>query len=167
MSACGEPAQSMQKITPFLWFDSNAEAAVKFYTSIFKSSKILNVVRYSKGAPGPEGAVMTIRFRILGMEFTALNGGPAFQFNSSVSFVVNCETQEEVDFYWRKLSAGGKKIQCGWLEDKYGISWQVVPTVLFKLIGDKDPDKAARVTQAMLKMVKLDIKRLQAAHAKT
>ena len=156
----------MQKITPFLWFDNKAEAAVKFYTSIFKGSKILETARYPKGSPGPAGSVMTVKFRLLGQEFIALNGGPVFKFTSAISFVVNCETQKEIDYYWKKLSAGGKKVQCGWLEDKYGLSWQIVPTMIGDLFNDKDPERSARVMKAMLGMVKLDIKRLQRAYGK-
>lgn len=158
----------MQAITPFLWFDHRAEQAARFYVSVFKKSKILDVARYPEGGPGPAGAVMTVRFRLLGQEFTALNGGPVYKITPAVSFVVNCATQKEVDYYWRRLSAGGKKIQCGWLEDKFGVSWQIVPTQLIELCSDKDPAKAQRVFQAMLKMVKLDIAGLKrAANAKT
>ena len=158
----------MQKITPFLWFDDNAEEAVKFYTSIFKKSKKGKVARYSKTEPNPSqlplGSVMTVEFEIEGQEFVALNGGPIFKFNESISFVVNCKTQAEVDYYWKKLTAGGgKEVQCGWLRDKYGVSWQIVPTVLNELMASKDEAQADRVMRAMLKMVKLDIKKLQAA----
>jgi predicted 3-demethylubiquinone-9 3-methyltransferase (glyoxalase superfamily) len=157
----------MQKITPFLWFDDNAEEAVKFYTSIFKNSKIGKIARYDKAgekaAGRPAGSVMTIEFQLDGQEFVALNGGPHFKFTEAISFVVNCETQEEVDYYWEKLSAGGKEVQCGWLKDKYGLSWQIVPTVLGELLSDKDAAKAQRVMDAMLKMVKLDIKKLKQA----
>ncbi len=153
----------MQKITPFLWFNDNAEQAVKFYTSIFKKSKVLKVARYGDAGPGPKGSVMTIEFQIEGQEFIALNGGPHFKFNEAVSFVVNCKTQAEVDRYWKKLSAGGKEVQCGWLKDKFGVSWQIVPTVLGELMSSKDSAKSRRVMQAMLKMVKLDIKKLKDA----
>jgi predicted 3-demethylubiquinone-9 3-methyltransferase (glyoxalase superfamily) len=153
----------MQKITPFLWFDGQAEEAAKFYTSIFRNSKIESVARFPEGSPAPAGMVMTVAFRLDGQEFVALNGGPNFKFNEAISFVVNCETQEEVDEFWEKLSAGGKEVQCGWLQDKYGVSWQIVPTILFKLLQDRDPEKSKRVMQAMLQMVKLDIKRLQEA----
>jgi len=156
-----------QSITPFLWFDKQAEQAVKFYTSVFKGSKILGIARFTKGSPGKPGSVMTVRFRILGQEFTALNGGPEFRFTPAISFVVHCRTQKEVDTYWRKLSAGGKKVQCGWLEDKYGMSWQIVPDVLIDLLAGKDPVKAERVMKAMMAMVKLDIKRLRRAAAKS
>jgi predicted 3-demethylubiquinone-9 3-methyltransferase (glyoxalase superfamily) len=157
----------MQKITPFLWFDDNAEEAVKFYTSIIKNSKIGKIARYDeageKAAGRPAGSVMTVEFQLEGQEFVALNGGPHFKFTEAISFVVNCETQEEVDYYWEKLSHGGKEVQCGWLKDKYGLSWQIVPTVLGELLSDKDAAKAQRVMQAMLKMVKLDIKKLKQA----
>lgn len=155
------------KITPFLWFNDNAEEAVKFYTSIFKNSKIGKIARYDeageKAAGRPAGSVMTVEFQIEGQEFVALNGGPIFKFTEAISFVVNCETQEEVDYYWEKLSQGGKEVQCGWLKDKYGLSWQIVPTVLGELLSDKDAAKAQRVMQAMLKMVKLDIEKLKQA----
>jgi len=157
----------MQKITPFLWFNDNAEEAVKFYTSIFKNSKIGKIARYGeegeKIAGRPKGSVMTVEFQLEGQQFIALNGGPIFKFTEAISFVVNCETQEEVDYYWEKLSAGGKEVQCGWLKDKHGLSWQIVPTVLGELLSDKDAAKSHRVMQAMLKMVKLDIKKLKQA----
>jgi Uncharacterized protein conserved in bacteria len=157
----------MQKITPFLWFNDNAEEAVKFYTSIFKKSKIGKIARYDeageKVAGRPAGSVMTIEFELEGQDFIALNGGPHFKFNEAVSFVVSCKTQTEVDYYWNKLSAGGKEVQCGWLKDKFGLSWQVVPTILGELMSDKDPVKSQRVMEAMLKMVKLDIKKLKDA----
>jgi predicted 3-demethylubiquinone-9 3-methyltransferase (glyoxalase superfamily) len=157
----------MQKITPFLWFNDNAEEAVKFYTSVFKNSNIGKIARYDqageKASGRPAGSVMTVEFQLEGQEFVALNGGPMFKFTEAISFVVNCETQEEVDYYWEKLSAGGKEVQCGWLKDKFGLSWQIVPTVLGELLSDKDAAKAQRVMQAMLKMVKLDIKKLKQA----
>jgi predicted 3-demethylubiquinone-9 3-methyltransferase (glyoxalase superfamily) len=153
----------MQKITPFLWFDYQAEEAVKFYTSTFRNSKIKKIARYTKVGPGPEGSVMTVEFTLNGQDFVALNGGPNFKFTEAISLVVNCETQAEVDRYWKKLSAGGKKVACGWLKDKYGLSWQITPTMLTKLIADKDSDKVNRVMAAMMKMVKLDIKKLKAA----
>jgi predicted 3-demethylubiquinone-9 3-methyltransferase (glyoxalase superfamily) len=157
----------MQKITPFLWFNDNAEEAVKFYTSVFKNSKIGKVARYDeageKASGRPAGSVMTVEFQLEGQEFVALNGGPMFKFTEAISFVVNCETQEEVDYYWEKLSAGGKEVQCGWLKDKFGLSWQIVPTVLGELLSDKDAAKAQRAMEAMLKMVKLDIKKLKQA----
>ena len=157
----------MQRITPFLWFNDAAEEAVRFYTSIFNKSKIGKIARYdgagAKASGRPAGSVMTIEFQLEGQEFVALNGGPHFKFNEAVSFVVNCETQAEVDRYWSRLSAGGKEAQCGWLKDKYGVSWQVVPTILGELLSNKDAAKARRVMQAMLKMVKLDIKKLKQA----
>ena len=154
----------MQKITPFLWFDANAEEAVGFYTSIFRDSKVLDTARYGDAGPGPKGSVMTIRFVLNGQEFIALNGGPHFKFNEAISFVVNCETQQEVDDYWAKLTAGGKEVQCGWLTDKYGLSWQITPTILGRLMADKDPEKSNRVMQAMLKMIKIDIEDLKRAY---
>jgi predicted 3-demethylubiquinone-9 3-methyltransferase (glyoxalase superfamily) len=154
----------MQKITPFLWFDNNAEEAVNFYTSIFKNSRIGSVSRYGEGGPGPQGTVMTATFEINGQEFIALNGGPLFKFTEAVSFFVNCETQDEVDELWDKLSAGGKKDRCGWLKDKYGLSWQIIPTALMKLMSDPDPEKSKAVMQAMLKMDKIVIADLQNAY---
>jgi len=154
----------MPKITPFLWFDNSAEQAAQFYTSIFRNSKILQTSRYPEGAPGPKGSVMTMKFELNGQEFIALNGGPHFKFNEAISFEVNCETQKEIDEYWEKLtSGGGKEVQCGWLKDKYGLSWQIVPAALGQLMADKDPKKAKRVMQAMMKMVKLDIEALKKA----
>ncbi len=157
----------MQKITPFLWFNNNAEEAVKFYISIFKNSKIRKIARYGeegeKVSGQPKGSVMTIEFQLEGQKFIALNGGPHFKFTEAISFVVSCQTQAEVDKYWRKLSAGGKEVQCGWLKDKYGLSWQIVPAILGELLSDKDAAKSHRVMQAMLKMVKLDIKKLKQA----
>jgi predicted 3-demethylubiquinone-9 3-methyltransferase (glyoxalase superfamily) len=155
----------MQKITPFLWFDNNAEEAVQFYTSIFKDSKILGTSRHGDAGPGPKGTVMTMKFELNGQEFIALNGGPHFKFTEAISFVVNCETQKEIDEYWAKLTAGGKEVQCGWLTDKYGLSWQIVPTVLGQLMQDKDPEKVKNVTQAFMKMVKMDIEALKRAAA--
>ena len=155
----------MQKITPFLWFDNNAEEAVQFYTSIFKDSKILGTSRYGDAGPGPKGTVMTMKFELNGQEFIALNGGPHFKFTEAISFVVNCETQKEIDEYWAKLTAGGKEVQCGWLTDKFGLSWQIVPTVLGQLMQDKDPEKVKNVTQAFMKMVKMDIEALKRAAA--
>lgn len=155
----------MPKPHPFLWFDDQAEEAANFYVSIFPNSKILAASRYGEAGPGPKGQVMTIRFELDGQTFTALNGGPHFQFNEAVSFVIDCADQAEVDHYWDRLVDGGTPSQCGWLKDRYGLSWQVVPTVLYELIGDADPAKAQRATQAMLKMVKLDIAALKAAHA--
>ncbi len=153
-----------QKITPFLWFDKQAEEAAQFYVSIFKNSKILHVSRYGDAGPGPKGSVMVVNFQLAGQEFTALNGGPLFKFSEAFSFVVNCENQQEVDEYWGKLtSGGGQESQCGWLKDKFGFSWQIVPTALGKLMSDKDPQKANRVMEALLKMKKLDIATLEAA----
>src|SRR6185436_11078309 len=153
----------MRKITPFLWFDNQAEEAVKFYTSIFKNSRIGKIARYGDTGPGPKGTVMTVEFQLEGQEFVALNGGPHFKFTEAISFVVNCKTQAEVDKFWKKLSAGGKKVQCGWLKDKYGLSWQIVPTVLGELVSSKDAAKSQHVMEAMLKMDKLDIKKLKQA----
>jgi predicted 3-demethylubiquinone-9 3-methyltransferase (glyoxalase superfamily) len=153
-----------QKITPFLWFDKQAEEAAQFYVSIFKNSKILNVSRYGDAGPGPKGSVMVVNFQIAGQEFTALNGGPLFKFSEAFSFVVNCENQQEVDEYWSKLtSGGGQESQCGWLKDKFGFSWQIVPTALAKLMSDKEPAKASRVMQALLQMKKIDIATLEEA----
>jgi predicted 3-demethylubiquinone-9 3-methyltransferase (glyoxalase superfamily) len=154
----------MQTITPFLWFDGKAEEAANFYTSIFKNSKIGKVTRYPEGTPGPAGTVMTVTFEINGQEFMALNGGPQFKFTEAVSFVVNCQTQEEVDEYWKKLSAGGKEIQCGWLKDKYGLSWQIVPTALGEMLQGADPETSKRVMHALMQMVKIDIKVLKQAY---
>ena len=148
----------MQKIVPFLWFDGKAEEAARFYVSVFKNSKIVKVM------PGPQGTAMGVTFQLEGQEFYALNGGPQFKFTPAISLFVNCETQQEVDELWKKLSASGSDEQCGWLKDKYGLSWQIIPTVLGKLLGDKDPAKANRVMQAMLKMKKIDIKGLQEAY---
>ena len=154
----------MQKIIPFLWFDDQAEEAVKFYTSIFKNSKVGRISRYSGAGPGPRGKVMTVTFQLEGQEFTALNGGPEFPFTEAISFFVNCQTQEEVDYFWEKLSEGGEKGQCGWLKDKFGVSWQIVPTLLLELIDDPDAEKASRVTKAMLQMTRLDIRELKRAY---
>ena len=156
----------MQKITPFLWFNDNAEEAARFYVSVFKEGKIVSVTRYTAGSPAPAGSVMTVEFKLRGQKFVALNGGPLFKFTEAVSFVVNCKTQREVDYYWKKLSAGGQEIQCGWLKDKYGLSWQIVPTVLVDLCKGKDRAKTTRVIQAMMQMTKLDIKGLKKAAAK-
>jgi predicted 3-demethylubiquinone-9 3-methyltransferase (glyoxalase superfamily) len=154
----------MQKITPFLWFDGKAEEAMNFYVSIFKNAKIVGVTRYGEAGPGPKGTVMTAKFELDGQEFVALNGGPQFTFTEAISFVVNCATQQEVDEFWEKLSEGGEKSRCGWLKDKYGLSWQVVPTVLVEMIQDKDAEKSKRVMQAMLQMDKLDINTLKQAY---
>jgi len=160
----------MQKITPFLWFDHQAEEAANFYTSVFKNSKVGKILRYdeatAKAAGGPVGSVLTIEFEIEGQKFTALNGGPQFKFNESVSFVVDCKTQEEVDYFWEKLTAGGgQESECGWLKDKFGLSWQVTPTVLIDMLNDKDPKKAGRVMKAMMQMQKIEINKLKAAYA--
>jgi predicted 3-demethylubiquinone-9 3-methyltransferase (glyoxalase superfamily) len=155
----------MQKITPFLWFDGKAEEAMNFYVSIFKNSKVLGISRYGDAGPGPKGAVMTAAFELDGQKFVALNGGPQFTFTPAISFVVNCETQAEVDRFWEKLSAGGKPNRCGWLTDRYGVSWQIVPTILPQLLTGDDPAKAQRVMQAMMQMDKLDIAGLQSAAA--
>jgi predicted 3-demethylubiquinone-9 3-methyltransferase (glyoxalase superfamily) len=160
---------STQKITPFLWFDSQAEEAVSFYTSIFKHSRIVTTTRYGpEGAEAsgrPKGTVMTMAFQLDGQEFVALNGGPHFKFTEAISFVVNCESQDEVDYYWEKLSGGGdeKAQQCGWLKDKYGVSWQIVPKVLVELLSDPEPEQSRRVMKAMLKMKKIDIATLKQA----
>ncbi len=149
----------MQKITPFLWFDNQAEEAMNFYVSVFKNSKIVNTM------PGPDGKVMTGTFELEGVEFMALNAGPHFKFTEAISFFVKCATQEEVDYYWNKLTSdGGEESQCGWLKDKYGVSWQIIPNALGELLGDKDPQKAGRVMQAMLKMKKIDIAKLKQAY---
>ena len=154
----------MTKITPFLWFNHNAEEAANFYVSVFKNSKVLGVTRYGDAGPGPAGTVMVVAFQLDGQEFTAINGGPQFKFTEAISFVVNCKTQQEVDEYWEKLSAGGEKSRCGWLKDKFGLSWQVVPTALEEMLQDKDAAKANRVMQAMLQMDKIDIARLRQAY---
>ena len=154
----------MQKITPFLWFDGKAEEAANFYTSIFKNSKVGRIRRYGEAGPGAKGSAMSATFELEGQEFIALNGGPQFTFSPAISFFVNCETQEEVDEFWDKLSEGGKKNRCGWLQDKFGVSWQIVPTALGKLLGDPDPEKSSRVMKAMLQMEKLDIRGLQEAY---
>ncbi len=153
-----------QKITPFLWFDNQAEEAANFYVSIFKNSKVVNITHYGEVGPGPKGSVMTVTFQLYGQEFVALNGGPQFKFTEAISFVVNCETQEEVDELWEKLSEGGEKGQCGWLKDKYGVSWQIVPTVLGEMLNDPDPVKSQRVMHAMLQMRKIDIGKLKQAY---
>ena len=153
----------MQKITPFLWFNGNAEEAMNFYTSIFHNSKIVRVTRYGEGGPFPKGTVMTGTFQIEGQEFYVLNGGPQFSFSEAISFFVKCETQEEIDNLWEKLSQGGRKSRCGWLKDKFGLSWQIIPSALGKMLGDPDPFKANRVMQAMLQMDKIDIARLRQA----
>lgn len=158
----------MQKITPFLWFDDKAEEAVNLYVSIFKNSKVVSISRYGEeGAEAsgrPKGTVMTVTFQLEGQEFIALNGGPHFKFTEAISFLVNCETQEEIDQLWEKLSEGGEKGQCGWLKDKFGLSWQIAPRILGEMVQDKDPEKSKRVMKAMLQMKKIDIKTLQEAY---
>ena len=154
----------MQKIVPFLWFDGNAEEAMNFYVSVFKNSKVLSVTRYGEAGPGPKGTVMSCTFQLEGQDFYALNGGPQFKFTPAISLFVNCETQQEIDVLWKRLSAGGREDQCGWLQDKYGLSWQIIPTALGRMLGDKDAKKATAAMKAMLQMKKLDIKGLQQAH---
>lgn len=154
----------MPKITPFLWFDDQAEEAAQFYVSVFPNSKIGNVSRYGDAGPGPKGSAMTVSFELDGQAFTALNGGPVFKFSEAISFFVNCESQAEVDHYWDALCEGGQPGQCAWLKDRFGVSWQIVPTALPRLIGGPDPVKANRAMQAMLKMTKIDIAKLQAAY---
>jgi predicted 3-demethylubiquinone-9 3-methyltransferase (glyoxalase superfamily) len=154
----------MQKITPFLWYDGKAEEAMTFYTAIFKNSKIGSIMRYGAAGPGPKGAVMSATFELEGQEFIALNGGPQFTFTPAISFFVNCDTQDEVDELWEKLSQGGEKLRCGWLKDKFGVSWQIIPSALGKMLQDKDSEKSARVMQAMMQMNKIDIKTLQQAY---
>ena len=154
----------MQKITPFLWYDNNAEEAVNQYISIFRNSKITNIARYGEAGPGPKGSVMTIEFQLEGQDFIALNGGPMFKFTEAISLSVDCKTQQEVDELWEKLSAGGQPGQCGWLKDKYGLSWQIVPSILIEMLQDKDAEKSKRVMQAMLQMSKIDIAALKRAY---
>ena len=158
----------MQKITPFLWFDNKAEEAAKFYVSIFKNSKIVSITPYGEAGAAatgkPKGTVMIVTFQLDGQEFVAINGGPVFTFSPAISLVVNCKTQEEVDWFWEKLSEGGEKEQCGWLKDRYGVSWQIVPTLLSEMLQDKDSKKSERVMKAMLQMNKIDIKVLQQAY---
>ena len=158
----------MQNITPFLWYDDNAEEAANFYVSVFKNSRVLKVTRYgsgaAQGAGRPEGSVMTVEFELNGQKFVGLNGGPLFKFTEAVSFAVNCDNQEEIDYFWEKLTAdGGAEVQCGWLKDKYGLSWQIVPTALGELVQNKDPEKADRVMKALMQMKKLDIAELEKA----
>ena len=154
----------MQKITPFLWYDNNAEEAVNLYLSVFKNSKITKVARYGDAGPGPKGSVMTIAFQLEGQDFIALNGGPMFKFTEAISLSVDCKTQQEVDELWDKLSAGGQPGQCGWLKDKFGLSWQVVPSILVEMLQDKDAEKSKSVMQAMMQMRKIDIARLRQAY---
>ena len=153
----------MQKITPFLWFETQAEEAARFYTSVFPNSRILNTARYGDAGPGPKGSVMTVEFELDGQRMIALNGGPQFKFTEAISLSVDCKDQEEVDHYWSRLSQGGRESMCGWLKDRYGLSWQVNPTILGKMLSDPDPKKARRVMEAMLKMQKIDIAALEAA----
>jgi predicted 3-demethylubiquinone-9 3-methyltransferase (glyoxalase superfamily) len=155
----------MPKLTPCLWFDTESEQAATFYTSVFKNSRILSVERYGEAGPRPAGSVMTVSFELDGHEFVALNGGPEFTFNESVSFMVDCGSQEEVDYYWERLSEGGEESQCGWLKDKYGVSWQVIPSVLQELLTDSNPAKAQAAMKAMLQMGKIDIEILKRAAA--
>ena len=154
----------MQKITPFLWFDGKAEEAVNFYVSIFKNSRVGTITRYGDAGPGPKGTVMIATFQLEGQDFIALNGGPQYTFTPAISLFVDCKTQEEVDDLWNKLSEGGKTDRCGWLRDKYGLSWQIIPSTLRELMGDKDPEKSKRVMKAMLQMTKIDIQGLQQAY---
>ena len=158
----------MQKITPFLWFDDNAEEAVNFYVSVFRNSRVVGVSRYgeagSKSSGRPKGSVMTVAFELEGQPFVALNGGPAFAFTPAISLVVNCETQKEIDELWEKLTDGGEEVECGWLKDRYGVSWQIVPAAIWEIIADPDPERADRVMQAVIRMKKLDIEGLKRAY---
>lgn len=154
----------MQKITPFLWFDGKAQEAANFYVSIFKNSKIVSITRSGEAGPGPQGAVMSATFQLDGQQFIALNGGPQYTFSPAISFFVNCETQEEVDELWAKLSEGGEKQRCGWLKDKYGVSWQIIPSALGKMLQDRDIGRSNKVMSAMLQMDKIDIKKLRQAY---
>lgn len=154
----------MQKITPYLWFEDQAEEAASFYTSIFKNSKINEISRYGEGGPGPAGSVMLVSFELDGQQFIALNGGPQFQFTEAISFVINCESQEEVDYMWDRLTEGGEESMCGWLKDRYGISWQVVPTALPELLNAPDPEAQQRVMEVFLKMSKIDLPTLRLAY---
>ena len=153
----------MPKITPFLWFDGNAEEAMNFYASIFKDAKIGNISRYGEGGPGPKGSVISATFELEGQTFMALNAGPQYKFTEAISFFVSCESQDEVDYFWAKLSEGGEESRCGWLKDRYGLSWQIIPTALGRMLGDKDPVRARNALQAMLGMRKIDIAGLQRA----
>lgn len=154
----------MQKITPFLWFDGKAEEAANFYVSIFKNSKILNIARFGEAGPGPKGSAMVVSFQIEGQKFSALNGGPQYTFSPAISFLVDCETQAEVDELWTKLTAGGKEVQCGWLTDKFGVSWQIIPRAFMEMMQDKDPVRSQRVFKAMMQMIKIDIETLKRAY---
>ena len=153
-----------QRITPMLWYDGKAEEAANFYCAIFENSRVTKVSRYGESGPGPKGSVMVAEFEIEGQKFTALNAGPQFKFNESVSFVISCQSQDEVDYYWDRLSAGGKEVQCGWLQDRFGLSWQVTPSILPRLLQDPDPAKSQRVMKAMLQMIKIDIAGLERAY---
>ena len=153
-----------QKITPFLWFDGNAEEAAKFYVSVFKNAKVLTTARYGEAGPGPKGSVMTVVFELDGQQFIALNGGPHFKFTEAISFTIDCKDQAEVDYYWDKLSAGGQQQPCGWLKDRFGLSWQVVPSALDEMMSDPDPVRSSRVMQAMLQMKKMDLGALRRAY---
>ncbi len=157
----------MQKITPYLWFNDQAEEAAKFYTSLFKNSRITDVQRYPPGSPGEPGKVMIVAFELEGQPFVALNGGPQYKFTEAISFYVNCETQEEVDRLWDELTAGGEPGPCGWLKDRYGVSWQIIPKALPQLLGDPDPVRAERVMKAMLQMSKIDVRGLERAYAQS
>jgi predicted 3-demethylubiquinone-9 3-methyltransferase (glyoxalase superfamily) len=154
----------MKGITPFLWFDNNAQEAVDFYCSIFKDSRIIETTTYGEGGPGPKGSVMTISFELQRREFVVINGGPTYQLNPAFSMVVNCETQDEIDYYWEQFTKDGREVQCGWVTDKFGLSWQVVPVVLFEMLQDPDEERRERVMKAMLGMVKLDIAGLKEAY---
>jgi predicted 3-demethylubiquinone-9 3-methyltransferase (glyoxalase superfamily) len=156
----------VQKITPFLWFDGNAEEAINLYVSVFKNSKVVSITRYGDAGPGPKGTVMAATFQLEGQQFYALNGGPQYKFTPAISLFVNCETQQEVDELWDKLSAGGHQDQCGWLQDKYGLSWQIIPSVLGKMLADKNPRKSQNAMKAMLQMSKIDIAKLKQAYEK-
>ena len=164
--AAANPVPKKQKITTFLWFDNNAEEAANFYVSVFKNARIIKTTRYSDAGPAPKGTVMTVDFELEGQQFTALNAGPTFKFNEAISLLVHCQSQEEIDYYWDKLTAdGGQESACGWLKDKYGLSWQITPDALLDLIGDSDPAKVQRAMQAMMTMKKLDIRTLEEAAA--
>jgi len=154
----------MKKITPFLWYDADAEEAARFYTSLFPHSKIDQITHYGEGGPGPKGSVMTVKFQLNGQDFIALNGGPHFRFNEAISLTVPCESQEEIDEYWEKLSEGGAESQCGWLKDRYGLSWQIVPAKMGEWMDEKDPERAKRVFQALMQMKKIDMNELKAIH---
>jgi predicted 3-demethylubiquinone-9 3-methyltransferase (glyoxalase superfamily) len=153
-----------QKITPFLWFDNNAEEAINFYTAIFKDSKVVSMSRYGDAGPGPKGTVMSATFQLAGQQFMVLNGGPQFKFTEAISLYVDCDTQDEVDYFWQRLSEGGQPGPCGWLKDKFGLSWQIIPKALGEMLGDKDAKKSQRVMEAMLKMSKIDIAALRRAY---